>query len=132
MQITCPSCAAQYAVPDGRIAGRVVKCARCGEQWTPVPDAVAPLPPLTPMFEPPPAPEAPRPVVAPRKLAEPVAEPPLEPKLAGPRRPVALIAAWGASVVLLIVIAIGAYAARDGIMQAWPPSQRLYGALGFR
>jgi len=33
---------------------------------------------------------------------------------------------------LLIVIAIVAYAARDGIMQAWPPSQRLYGALGFR
>ena len=43
---------------------------------------------------------------------------------------VAPLAAWGASVVLLILLAAAAYAWRAPIMEAWPPSQRLYAALG--
>ena len=44
----------------------------------------------------------------------------------------ALLAAWTASLLLVAVACAGAYAGRDGIMHAWPPSQRLYAALGLR
>ena len=37
MRITCPSCSAGYEVPDSLMpAGRIVRCARCGSEWTPV------------------------------------------------------------------------------------------------
>ena len=38
--------------------------------------------------------------------------------------------AWLASLVLLIALIVAAYAWRDRIMAAWPPSERLYAALG--
>ncbi len=60
MIITCPSCSAQFAVPDGAIppVGRKVKCAKCSHVWhqkpleavadtsavTPPPASVAPIP----------------------------------------------------------------------------------------
>jgi len=37
MRIACPSCSATYEVPDSLVTvGRVVRCARCGGDWTPV------------------------------------------------------------------------------------------------
>jgi predicted Zn finger-like uncharacterized protein len=124
MQITCPSCEAAYAVPDEKIAGRVVKCARCGHKWTPVP---APLPEPAPMT----AAIAAYDFTASRSDPdEPVSVTPAAP--ARPPRDRPLLAAWLVSVVLLIGIAVAAYFARDQIMQAWPPSQRLYAALGLR
>ncbi len=41
-----------------------------------------------------------------------------------------LLAAWLASVLLLLLLTLGAYAGRKDIMAAWPPSARLYHALG--
>jgi hypothetical protein len=38
--------------------------------------------------------------------------------------------AWVTSVVILLVLGWGAYAERTTIMQIWPPSIRLYAALG--
>ena len=38
MRIACLRCNAAYDVPPERVpAGRAVRCARCGESWTPVP-----------------------------------------------------------------------------------------------
>ena len=128
MRITCPSCEAEYAVPDDKIAGRVVKCARCETRWTPVPAAPeAPPPPLAarpepPAWEPPPAP----PVAQWPPPAVPMAAP------APPSRLPALLVAWVASVALLAAALAGAYAGRSGVMHAWPPSARLYAMLGLQ
>jgi predicted Zn finger-like uncharacterized protein len=129
MQITCPSCEAVYEVPGEKIAGRQVRCVKCGAQWAPVP----PLP------------------VALETLPEPAPEPPLEPEpeplpllpvIPAPLEPMvrseprhnnsALVLAWIASVMLLGAIVVGAYAGRQDVMRGWPPSERLYGALGLR
>ncbi len=136
MQITCPSCAAIYEVPGEKIAGRQVRCAKCGAQWTPVP------PPAELEALPDPAPE---PVATPEPAAEPAWEPeapppllevpaPLEPMVpTEPRRSnSALALAWIASLALLVAIVAGAYSSRQDVMRNWPPSQRLYGALGLR
>jgi hypothetical protein len=42
----------------------------------------------------------------------------------------ALRIAWAASVVIVLLLGWGAYAERTMIMQIWPPSIRLYAALG--
>lgn len=47
MRIVCPSCSATYEVPDSLVtAGRVVRCARCGADWTPL----AAVPAMEPEF----------------------------------------------------------------------------------
>jgi predicted Zn finger-like uncharacterized protein len=143
MQIICPSCEAVYSVPDEKLAGRAVKCARCSTTWTPAPPPVpamvmreiehVPEPHKPPML-PPPAPDPP-PVV----IAEPVRR--VEPQwpfvnTALPTRPEprpkGLMVAWVASIALLGAVVAGAYARRDAVMEAWPPSQRLYAAFGLR
>ena len=37
---------------------------------------------------------------------------------------------WIASIVLLAVLIWAGYTYRNDVMQAWPPSQRLYAAIG--
>ncbi len=125
MQITCPSCGAAYAVPDEKLAGRAVKCARCGHQWTPVPALVA-EPDVTPEI-PQAATELPWPAPAPR-IAEP-ATPPMADATPAPRSK-GLLVAWVASFALIGAILASAYTHREGVMRAWPPSQRVYAALG--
>lgn len=46
MILECPSCHAQFNVPDGAItaAGRTVKCSSCQHQWHATPPASAPVP----------------------------------------------------------------------------------------
>jgi len=142
VQITCPSCDATYEVPGPLAAGRIVQCARCSTRWTPVPAAVAPLP-------------APPPVVAP--VAAPVIKPtlselpPIQPRPGAslPREPPPVfrpasrapafrapasrarvaVTAWVLSLALLGAAA-AAVVYREPIMQAWPPSQRAYAAIG--
>ncbi len=80
MKIVCPSCQAQYEVPEVVLTSRrKMRCARCAEEWVPA-DLRAPEPP--PMAEAPAAPAdepAPEPVAAGR-AAEPVtADQALEP-----------------------------------------------------
>lgn len=54
-----------------------------------------------------------------------------EPTAARQRRTSAApAAAWVASLVLLVALASAAYSWRSSIMAAWPPSERLYAALG--
>ena len=129
MKITCPSCTAEYNVPDTLAAGRVVRCAKCGVEWTPVPEPVAeaaaipaPVPdePVAVVPQPPPPDPADR-------LAPPTAAP------ARPRRgPSALLLAWVGSGLLIVALLAAAVVFREPIMRGWPPSQRVYGALHLR
>jgi predicted Zn finger-like uncharacterized protein len=127
MRIVCPICSATYEVRDTLLVpGRTVRCARCGEQWAAVPASGAapreasdeqrgsgtPLersagtPPLTAMD---------------RLASQPAAL---------PNANVRLRAAWAASIAVLLLCGLGAIAWRADLMRAWPPSTRLYDAIG--
>jgi predicted Zn finger-like uncharacterized protein len=132
MRIVCPICSATYEVRDDLLVpGRSVRCSRCGEEWSPAPLA------------PPPAPET----ASPEIVGEPRVEvarldvPPPAPRLTAmerlashpaplPRPNRGLIAAWVASLLLLILIGAGAVIWRAGVMHVWPPSTRLFDAIG--
>ncbi len=164
MRIDCPTCSAAYDVPPERVPpGRTVKCARCGESWTPVADTVPAAADTTPDLRPVPAspslsppslspPSLPPPNLPPPNLIERsgvtmlgaavgeadspgVASPapppaPIEPAPArdGARMP--LVAAWCLSALVLAGLAWMLVVRRAEIMQAWPPSQRAYAAVG--
>ena len=153
MRIVCPSCSAAYDVPDSLVtAGRVVRCARCDGEWTPVEASAVPPEVLaaTPADEVAtvPANEAatvPPEEAAPRPPALPVPEAPANRLAATPRqsamdrlaaqsaRPESstlLRLAWAASLVLLVLAAGAAYTWRGQIVAAWPPSAHAYAALG--
>ena len=122
MRLVCPHCAAAYEVPPSTLGPRRrLRCARCGREWV-VPG------------EPPRAAEAPDvPSEDAPEAAAPRASPPgatAPPPPSAPRGRLALRLCWAAS---LLVLAIGAWqsvAWRSAVMRAWPPSQRLYAALG--
>jgi len=128
MRIVCPICSAAYEVPDRLLVPRrIVRCARCGEQWAAVP--VAPPPPSVTEPEPnaEPAPrDAPPTAAAPLTAMERLARQPA----ALPRRSRGLAAAWAFSLGVLVLLGWGFVAWRADIMQAWPPSTRLYDLLG--
>jgi predicted Zn finger-like uncharacterized protein len=151
MRATCPSCDAVYEIPDRLIgAGRRLRCANCGHEWTLLPAAAEPPPPAP---EPPAAPPPkPAPASAPRvetpawPPAGPAGAPPAYPMLRRPpqvidpplpavddntgrrRGQTALRAAWIGS-VLLVALAIAAlWAFRYEIATAWPPAARLVGS----
>lgn len=148
MRIVCPSCQAAYEVPEKLLSGppRKVRCARCGDAWTPVAVAApAPAEPVMPGCPAPmPAPEAepemappapirheppePRATVVPRaedKLVPEPAEPP-------PGRGLTILAAlaWAASIALLAGAGWACVAWRADIMAVWAPSRRLFALLG--
>ena len=160
MRIACPDCSATYDVPDTMLSsGRKVRCGKCGRQWSPV-DAsvdapahrVAPAPPAaadavtappsrvrpaaekladmlvptTPATAAPPQRFAPEP--AERILAPPAAH--VAPPARRRRAPPAVWLGWVASVAVWGMVIWAGYAYRAQVMDAWPPSQRLYAALG--
>jgi predicted Zn finger-like uncharacterized protein len=139
---------------------RAVRCARCGGDWVPgaaqtpepPPPAEVPAPPSPPP-DPEPVQEAapePEPVAEEITTPEPVAaRPPPQTAAAAqwqgvvdaiaheaaskppaPVRPKPPIAAWFVSVTLLAILVAAAIAFRTPVMKAWPPSTRLYAALG--
>jgi predicted Zn finger-like uncharacterized protein len=144
MRLVCPSCQTVYNVPDELLGGdsRRVQCKRCGHLWTftaaaanradrsdffrasdsrgdaPArPRARSRTAPLTPRDD----------EEARRSLRTALA--------AQPARPVtgsAAVAGWAASALLLGGLGYAAYVQRDAVMAAWPPSQRVYMALGLR
>jgi predicted Zn finger-like uncharacterized protein len=132
MRIVCPSCSAAYDVPDSLVtAGRIVRCARCGGDWTPV-EAAAPEqhlpPPPAPDLTPAPGAEFP----APRMVAKPrlSAMDRLAAHPAFPRPSIRLRMAWAGSFVLLALMIGAAYVWRSEIVAAWPPSARAYAVFG--
>lgn len=123
MRIECPSCGAEYNVPDRLLSGpaRTLRCSRCQAEF-PLPRIEAAPPP-----PPPPAPE-PEPDAAPPPAPEPTpqgAEP--EPATPEDRR---LKLAWAASVVAVVAAVATFLLARDSVMAAWPASTRLFATLG--
>ena len=158
MRIGCPSCNAVYQVPDEQLVeGRVVRCVRCGTDWSPIVAVpaedggagasvaeagrapatdvqVAALPEVPAEVLPEPDPEVPT-----RRMAlddDPVATPVVTPATAEPpaevraRRGGAWLAiAWVVSVLAVIGAVAALVVWRDAVMQAWPPSIRAYVAL---
>lgn len=132
MRLVCPSCSAAYDVPDSLLtAGRVVRCARCGWEWTPVAEAppesaASPPPPLPVLMADAPARFGARhgPTHRPSAMDWLAAHPAIL------RSRLPLRAAWAASSIILMSAAWGAYAWRAQIVEAWPPSARAYAALG--
>jgi predicted Zn finger-like uncharacterized protein len=126
MQIVCPACAAAYEVPMTLLKpGKAVRCARCAGEWVP-----SPATPDVSMDAP--AQAASASVPAPEFVPE-AARPSRRPPTPGPlptRPNRALRIAWAASVVVVLLLGWVAYAERTMIMQTWPPSIRLYAALG--
>jgi predicted Zn finger-like uncharacterized protein len=118
MQIVCPACTAAYEVPLTLLKpGKAVRCARCAHEWVP----------SSAMLE---APTGALAEAGPIGMAE-------EPEIFLPMDPpprargnTALRLAWAGSIVVLALLGWAAYAERTPIMQAWPPSIRLYAALG--
>ncbi len=140
MRIICPACEATYEVPERLLgAGRRLRCKKCGHDWearppAPPPSAGAPSPPAAPAAQaplpPPPSAQPAMTPVAPR--APQVIDPPLpRPEDEEPPRPgLALGLAWGASVLLLAVLASAAWLFRTEIIGAWPPAARLFHLFG--
>jgi predicted Zn finger-like uncharacterized protein len=130
MRIVCPSCSAAYDVPDSRVLpGRVVRCARCAQEWAPV-DAAPPQTPEPPQFSPEPiTPEdAPPPIATIRQSA-------MDRLAAHPARPPSksgLKLAWAASIFVIVLALVGAFAWRSSVVAAWPPSERVYALFGLQ
>jgi predicted Zn finger-like uncharacterized protein len=155
MRTECPACQTSYDVPDAAFRGRArtLHCAVCETTWSAgPPEPVAdpgPVVPSEPGLAPEPGPAGPaRPDGAEdvddrfrallentRKANGGAPEPGTPLGLeAGPRRASHSRAqgssAWGISLLLLLLIVILIIALRAPIMHAWPPSIRLYTALG--
>ncbi len=120
MRLICPTCKAVYDVPEQRLGAgpRRVRCTRCTYEWTqpPVQAAVAPPPP-----DPPPLMGEMRDIPAERFPDYEEAAPTWD-------RPA--IAAWAASILLLVGLVVAAVQFRAEVMHGWPPSQRLYAMFG--
>jgi predicted Zn finger-like uncharacterized protein len=131
MRIVCPSCAAAYNVPEARVSpGRLVRCARCTEEWLPV-GLQSPLPDraLSALS---PAP-APSPTLASLVIQDVDQSTQLRsqrPAMPARRRGKVLLLAWAGSLAMLGALVWAAYAWRADAMRNWPPSQRVYAALG--
>jgi predicted Zn finger-like uncharacterized protein len=133
MRIVCPSCAAAYQVPEIKLSsGRAVRCARCAEEWAPVAQPALPPDRVFPRLPVPPAPaylsgRAARPEAA---LTE--SETTLMPLRGQPERcgGILLQVGWVGSFAILATLACAAYGWRADITRVWPPSERVYAALG--
>lgn len=149
MRIACPSCSAEYEVPDAALAAgpRMLRCARCAHQFEaalPAAESPPPEPPAAAAERAGPGtdspPDSPAPAAVPADRPPPSRGPtqsmPIDPPLPrlrdAPSSPPDRLALAG-WLVTVAVLAIGVYAGfafRGEIMQAWPASARLYQALG--
>ena len=106
--MVCPDCAAGYEVPDQLLSGRkTVRCTRCGGSWAAAPEPLVAMAPL---------------------VSEPDAVLVVPNQPAG--RPWALWASWAGSLAAAILFIALLLAEHRAIAAAWPPIQRLYGAIG--
>jgi predicted Zn finger-like uncharacterized protein len=119
MILSCSACSTRYVVDPALLGseGRTVRCANCGHQW----HQRAPLDfPQILQSEAPPAPEGPA-------SRAPGANLPGFPRR--PRQSGAGIA-WAVLALAVIILALAGWVGRGAIMAAWPPSERLYAAIG--
>ena len=134
MHITCPACAATYEIPETLLRpGRRVRCAQCGEEWIPLGEAPEAMPDQTAIAAPPQPAEKPhssldppRPAASERSLRAPADSQPER----RPRTHPILWLGWAASVAIVVFALWGGMHYRASVIAAWPPSERLYAALG--
>lgn len=135
MHITCPACATAYKISDRLMRpGRRARCAKCGEEWVPFDDSA----------EIPPAPPLPKTLAPATESSSPAGLERLGPPLLAaerdgrdgedaPERPPPHPAIWLGWALSLAVVGFALWGAthdRARVMTTWPPSERLYGALG--
>ncbi len=142
MRVVCPNCSIAYDVPGAMLAGRkAVRCARCKQEWRPgethVSEPVARPEPLRAegLADADVAVQVRRPVVtSPPELTERVAPPTAMQRLArdrpAPPGRLGVRIGWTVSVLVLVLLVWSAIAWRADVTQAWPPSARLYSAIG--
>jgi len=119
MIVTCSLCKTRYLTDPAvlGLAGRRVRCAKCGHSWMQVPPMDMPRrvdvvsPPLNPGQIPPPRFNLPAPYIPPRRRRH-------------RYRVVLAVAA-----VVIILISAG-YLARSQIIETWPPAKRVYEMIG--
>lgn len=151
MQIECPACAVRYDVPDEVVRpGRAMRCARCGETWTPRVDAPATVPgAAAPATVPGAAASAMVPEAAALDMrpdaARPAGEDWVEPETDAPEervpllpapatggRVTLLVAAWIGSAVVLLAAVWAIWHVHHRIERSWPPSARLFATFEHR
>jgi predicted Zn finger-like uncharacterized protein len=120
MIVTCPACSTRYLVDPRALgsAGRIVRCAQCGQTWhqTPPEDA-----PRTLEIEPEDA-------ALPRLARQRPQLPAVPPK----QRQRGATAILAACVFVVVLLAVTAVVARDSVIQLWPPAADLYQKVGLR
>lgn len=119
MIVSCPSCGTRYLVDPTALGeiGRKVRCAKCTHSWHE--DPPEDMPKRVDVDVLPPEPEV-RPIPAGSNL----------PAIVQRRRRANRLG-WIAIAAAIIIIVVGGLVARHPIMSAWPPSGKLYGAIGF-
>ena len=144
MRLVCPNCQSAYEIPDAVFGAgsRRLRCARCASEWVAEPPTADRIATIT---EPVPggaaagpvaaAPESPGPAPVPDVRFATSADHTRRPGVSvrPPARrasPVLVVAAWVVSLAVLGAGAAAGYVWRADVMAAWPPSQRLYAALG--
>lgn len=129
MRVDCPSCAANYDIPDHLLVkGRKARCARCGTHFMPLPPDDGGLAPPSTDTDPEPA-EAEAAAVTATDDADPVTSGRLSVQSHVPRPPLALRAAWGASIVLLLLLGTGTVMWRDTVVRHWPAGALILGSV---
>ncbi len=129
MRIICPACETAYDVPESALApGRLLRCARCRSEWTPMPaqevpekrneESIPVVPPVAPLPK------------TMETLFGPTSVPVAATRPTGPR--VSVIAGWLLSFLLLGSLGYAAVRWRQPIERVWPPSSRAYALLGYR
>jgi predicted Zn finger-like uncharacterized protein len=133
MILTCPSCDTRYSVDGAKfpMAGRTVRCAKCGHSWhqmgeapeaEPVPAIAQPVTVEAPAADPYPVNPSPTRAFAPTAAtSEPRA--PLGPKIA-------VVAGWAGLILGVLLIAVSAVRYRQDIAVIWPQSAGVYSSLG--
>lgn len=113
MKLACPSCAAEYEVPDGALGadGRKVRCRACGASWFQPPPAAAAAREAPPLPSPPRGP----PAIAEAMPAPSVAEPDVMPP--APRR-----GRWGVLLLLGLVVLVAVLGVLAATL-AWGPRE---------
>jgi predicted Zn finger-like uncharacterized protein len=156
MRLSCPQCHTEYEVPDAALAGRArtLRCADCGTKFK---APALPETPAEPVIETIPEPEiaapaeATEPVIADAPFTEAPVEDPAEaieappapevavkpPTPAKPGMPKPAAAAQprpnrglGVSILIVLLAIAVILAEHRAIGHAWPPSLRLFNALG--
>jgi predicted Zn finger-like uncharacterized protein len=121
MILSCSACSTRYLIDPVLLGpeGRVVRCAKCGHQWTQLPPEDLPrqveLPPLESEF----------------KAIPGIARPGTNlPALATKRRPRTGLIAWILLLLFVGTLALFGYFARNTIIETWPPAAKLYELMG--